>query len=380
MVLTVLKWKSLLRCLQFMIACYCSALALKFAIWPFYSEIKKYVDGAFFYYPPVIFSSRYEFSERERAWLPELRAYAREHLFSLNESAAASARVLVCDNVALNGHGLCNRLNHLVSCAMTALVLNRRLVVNWNRNYDSVNWRVYDDYEIHFENMHIDAFHEIFQTYDANASDFFLDADSGENRDDSDCADMNPAQFVYIASYHGSKRCLRVLEHHLEWFSSTPFFRRGPEKYQSLHFFAAVAKYFFQPKYDLHHFKWAYSRQVMAQCRTLFQRRTRWGQPFPSLKQMQSCAAAAATLDYVLTDVQDASSLSPVSYHFAKYCRGEYHCDSDMLHVMYQFSACSSAVVTEGSTFGLCIVYLGAIENAVVASAAGTCTPLSFGK
>lgn len=361
-------WKTLVWCLQGAIAFYCIALIFRFVIWPVHAEIKRYVDGALLHYPPTIFTQFYKFSENEAAhWLPELRAYTQ------NQRLNPNAPILICDNIALNGHGLCNRLNHLVSCAMTAVVLNRRLVVHWNRNYNSVNWRIYDNSQIHFENMHIDPFSEIFQTYEPNASFLFLDADDASIHSE-DCVDIDPLHFVYIPKYHGKKRCLKIIEHYLEWFSSTPFFDKSQRKWD--YYYAAVAKYFFQPKYDLHHFKWKYSRQVMANCRTVYQRRTRWNKPFPTLSQMKTCLPLQLPLknrDYVLTDIQDAS-LDPISHHFAKYCRGEYHCDSDMLHVMYQFSSCSSAVVTQNSTFGLCIVHLGSIQNAFISAASGTCS------
>jgi len=50
-------------------------------------------------------------------------------------------------------------------------------------------------------------------------------------------------------------------------------------------------------------------------------------------------------------------------------CRGSIGCDAKTIQAMFILSQCKNAVITQLSTFGLCIVYLGNMEkNTWVAS------------
>lgn len=282
---------------------------------------------------------------KDDRWDAAIHAY-------MNQYRLMTRKVLICK--VASGSGMCNRMNHLVSCMLLAMTLQRAVVFKWDMH--PTNYNIYSD-----ESVGIDSFDDIFKL-NRNLSNLMNARVICKNKKKIDLHTQDmyaalskvPPRLIFPRLY----QCIEIDE---TW----DYWGHLLLQNKNVHFpnadtaFSSIAKVLFQPKYAPYYF----DGDKNVECQWLIQRRTKWPRPSNTLDKMLQCARDHGMNNqsnmWILSDDEN----DPVELNPLPYCRGSPYCDSDVLHVMYRMAACKNVVLTHHSTFGECIARLGNIHS-----------------
>lgn len=313
----------------------------------------------------------YPYFNNSDMWVKAIE-YHTDH-FSISPQNHYNEKFLLCRANA----GFGNRINHIVSCFALAMILNRALVFDWKSE-------VYEYFVGTGEITGMDSFDEIFQhpkhvklmnempsTIELCKTSHTTFKDDWQHCDHKcflgllkklkSLSKNKCIEKTFEYDYWG----ISLFSHHFkklfENFTQNPFlWQADPQSGYSY-----IARFLFQPKFVFPELEKLKGKP----CEWFIQRRTRWSRDSVPMLDMIKCARKNGMKSW--NDMQVLSD-DPQDQHFKNQplpnCRGMIRCDAKTIHVMYILSQCKNAVISQLSTFGLCIVSLGNMQNTWLAA------------
>jgi len=272
--------------------------------------------------------------------------------------------------------GMCNRMLHSISSLMFAMATHRKLWIDWpevpSHSFEAVEQIGMSSYESLFS-----------KTRGANAwptnTTTVVESDEVDScmayrlrfEDVRQFKQDEPVISIASGDFWGS---LLILNPHIATFRGLDINEGVPILFKTLFFPLAPLP------------------PPIQKCSWVFQYRCQWPKPYvtTSFDRYIECAQAHgftkrdAQTSWIITDnpatLIRSSSLATKSTFLSKMnfiekskpCRGPCG-DNETLRHMYALSSCKNAVLTHSSSFGVCIVGLANIENAVKVTRFGEC-------
>lgn len=295
-----------------------------------------------------------------------LNEYAEVHADGLTLLPGARPRWVVAQFHP--SAGLCNRMMHLVSALLFAVLTHRVLLFDWNAVPETQWWAEQKERIGHA------SFHDLFDTpplaWSYAEALHVLGTSHSERQAGSitighnEPGHVNPLRFSNLDQAFPQST---VFIERYDWWGAILFHNSHYAlQITSAQGFASLMRYLFRPK--------TFQPQP---CNWLVQVRRHWERTTAPDEAFLKCAQ-----DHGLDDEPLVTSDSPVSLSTSKVlpqgCRsGSVQCDQDAIQTMFLASQCKHLVLTHTSTFGACAAGIGQVEDTYEVRKDGSCTARS---